>query len=321
MTYNDRRTKKEKLFEDIHTKLAKLDPSVGESIYCPLCWKKFTVESTNSQLSTEHVPPASSAQLIGEKCLVTLTCKKCNNKFGTEYQNDLKIFLIHQLWQSDKYYGTIPGKITLPNSSPVRCDIIWNSKEIKIIGIPKANNPAIIKEHMSILNEIIASKTEDWNFKLDGNLGYKRSNVWNAYFHSAYLVAYIRTGGMYSFSPAGLTLRKCIMDKQCSEFGICIIPSQVIGVAGTPWIAIVDQPDNLRCLWVKLAANIVILPRPENPELSKLYKAWQQACNTSDFGLLPRDEVHFKISFFTKADFNEAQKCLPTFFSASATTK
>lgn len=308
----DNLRRKQRLFKYINAKQGRFNNNIGNNIYCPVCWQQFGLKAIESELSIEHVPPTSSAKLINEKCLVTLTCNKCNHTFGADYQNDLKHFLIHQLWQSDKYNGEIPGEITLPGSRALKCNIIWNSKEIKIIGVRKANNPTVVKEHESILNELAITNVQDWKFRLDGNLGYKRENVWNAYLHAAYLVAYIRTGGMYAFTRAGEMLRKYINEKNGSNLGACTIPSQVLGVAGYPWIAQIEETAPLRCLWIKVAGNIVVLPRPDNVALLSLFQAWQQECKVTDFGLVPNN-IHLKVTFFTEGDLFEARKSLPSF--------
>ena len=311
---------KQRLFKDINAKQRRFNNMLGDNICCPVCWQQFGPETIESHLSIEHVPPTSSAKLIGEKSLVTLTCNRCNHTYGTNYQNDLKFFLIHRLWQSDQYEGGIPGEITIPGSRALKCNITWNSKGIKIIGVPKANNPAVVKEHESILNKLAETKSQDWKFRLDGNLGYRKANVWNAYFHAAYLIAYIRTGGMYAFSQAGEILRKYIHEKNSASLGACIIPSQVLGVKGMPWLAKIEEPIDLRCLWIKVAGNIAVLPYPDNTALSSFYQAWQQACNMTDFGLVPRDRIHFKVTFFTKGDMIEARKSLPSFLERCSPT-
>lgn len=310
--------KKQRLFKAINAKQLKFDPSIGANIYCPVCWEQFEPARIESELSIEHVPPASAAKLIGEKGFETLTCTQCNNAYGTKYQNDLKHFLIHQLWQSGEYDGKIPGEVTIPGTSALKCNIIWNRKGIQIIGVPKANNPLTIEKHMSILNRLAETGISNWDIHLEGNLGYRRTNVHNAYLHAAYLMVNIRTGCMYSFSSAGMALRKLFVEKSCSQLGACTIPTKIIGIGSTPWVARVEEPSNLRCIWVKVAGNIVVLPQPDNTDLTTLYEAWQQVSEATDFGLLPRENISFKLAIYTKEELFEAKKCLPSFFGKSS---
>jgi len=296
----------------------KFDSFIGENIYCPICWNQFEPADIESRLSVEHVPSTSSAKLIGEKSFETLTCKQCNNAYGSKYQKDLKHFLIHQLWQAGKFDGKIPGKVTIPGSSALNCNIIWNKKGIQIIGVPKANNPLIIDSHMSMLNKLVEKGTSDWSFHLEENLGYNRTNVYNAYLHAAYLMVNIRTGSMYSFSNAGTTFRKLFLERNCSQLGACVIPTEILGVKSTSWTAEIEEPNDLRCLWIKVAGNIVIFPQPDNTQFTALYNAWQQVSKSTDFGLLPKGNIHLRLKFYTEKDLFEAKMCLPTFFEKSS---
>jgi len=309
---------KQRLFKSINSKQMKFDPSIGEDIYCPICWKKFRPISIDSQLSIEHVPPTSAAKLTGEKCFKTLTCKQCNNAHGTKYQNDLKHFLIHQLWQSGNYDGKIPGKVTIPGASALNCNIIWNKRRIEITGVPRANNPLIVEEHKHILNRLVETEASDWNVHLEGDFGCRRTNVYYAYLHIAYLMVSIRTNWMYSFSPAGKALRELSVEKNYSQLGACVIPIREIVADGLSWVARVEEPSNLRCLWVKVAGSIVILPQPYNDELTALHEAWQMASNLTDFGLLPRNDIRFKLTFHTREELFKAKKFLLTFFKNSS---
>jgi hypothetical protein len=260
------------------------------------------------------VPPVSAARLIGEKSFETLTCTRCNNACGTKYQNDLKHFLIHRLWQWGIYDGIFPGEVTVPGSSALKCNIVWDRKGIRIIGVPKANNPLVTERHVSILNRLVETGSSDWEVHLKGNLGYRRANVHSAYLHAAYLMLSMRTGFMYSFSPAGRALRESLAEGSRSLLGACTIPPDMTGIGSTPWVARVEEPTNLRCVWVKVAGAIVVLPQPDNLDLATLYAAWQQASRSTDIGLLPRGDIHFRLTFFTKEDLFEAKKCLPAFF-------
>ena len=51
----------------------------------------------------------------------------------------------------------------------------------------------------------------DWEIHLEGNLGYKHPNVYQAYLYEAYLIASVRVGYLNSFSKAGAVLRELIV--------------------------------------------------------------------------------------------------------------
>jgi hypothetical protein len=308
--------KRPRFFKAIHAEQMRFDPSIGESIYCPVCWEKFAPASVESCLSIEHVPPASVGRLTGERGFDTLTCTQCNNTYGHKYQDDLKHFLIHQLWQSGEYDGKIPGKVSIHDGSALRCNTIWNRKGIRITVVPNANNPTAIERCASNLRRLAEAGTSNWKVHLEGNLGYRRSNVHRAYIHAAYLMVNRMTGCMYSFSNAGTEIRKLLANEGTQVEG-CNLPIRTKGIASARWIARVEEPSNLRCLWVKVAGNVVILPQPDNSDLVTLYEAWQQVSEATDFGLLPRENVHLKLVFYTKEQIAEAKKCLPSSFGQS----
>jgi hypothetical protein len=309
--------KQHKIFNQINASMLKFDPSLGASIYCPVCWHKFAPNDIESKLSLEHVPSTSASKLIKEKSLFTLTCKNCNNSYGTKYQNDLKHFLIHQLWERGKFDGQIPIEVSIEGSSPLICNLIWNpidiNKKIEIIGVPKANNPLIIKEHQKLLEKYVETQVQDWKIEFNGNLGYKRINIWTAYIHLAYLVACIRSEYMYAFSEAGKLIRQLLAENIDSQFGWPIIPSQVVDAESWLWLAIVNKPKELSCAWIKVAWNIVILPNPETKDVLTLYKNWREISKDTSFGISP-DAILFNLSFLTNQDLNEAKKSLPKFF-------
>ena len=78
-------------------------------VICPLCLKEFA-EANIDQLSRDHVAP----QALGGK-IFTITCRSCNNKFGTYTENDLlKPFRLAENWAGEK---GVTGKLTLGEHS------------------------------------------------------------------------------------------------------------------------------------------------------------------------------------------------------------
>ena len=99
---------KQVLFKNLNAKLTALVPELGADIVCPLCLRRFGPDSMETEMTIEHVPPQVAGRLIGERRIRTLTCKRCNNTFGSKYQADLKLFLRCQLLAYGKYSGPIP---------------------------------------------------------------------------------------------------------------------------------------------------------------------------------------------------------------------
>jgi hypothetical protein len=305
-------TEKEILFRKFNEKLRMLDKSIGNDIICPQCWRKYSIKSLKSELSTEHVAPLSTAKLIGENTYTTLTCKNCNNTYGSEYHSQLKKFLIFQLHQAGKYEKPIKGHITIPSADilPLKSNIVFtqNSTAIKVAGVPKANAPFVTQSHLSLWNKMSDNSEGGWSFNITFNYEFVPSIAWVAFLQVAYLMAYIQTNCYYASSKVGAELRKIINDRKAKEIGPCIILPSIIGIGGKPWIARINEPTQLKCLWVKVAGNIVILPLIEDNNMS-CYREWQKISEQTQFGLKP-PEMHMKMTFSSQEDLLAAQQCV-----------
>ncbi len=298
------------LFRKINERLNKLDASIGRDIRCPLCWERYAPEEIESHLSFEHVPPTASAKLIGETRYKTITCKQCNSTHGSKYHSALKRFLIFQLHQSGKYDGPIRGTITTSNDElkPLKSNIVMTAHNLKVVGVPKANADYTTQEHVSTWDEIAINKAIGWSFKVNLNYGFRIEVAWSAYLQVAYLLSYILTECRYAFSKGGMELRRLIQENKMDELGPSIIVPQTIGVGGTPWIVEVTEPSNLRCLWVKIAGNIVIMPLPDDGTLS-CYREWQDISRQNHFGLSPQKTNLSIVSRYVK-NANDFEQCV-----------
>jgi hypothetical protein len=258
----------------------------------------------------EHVPPTAAAKLIKESQLTTLTCKQCNHTYGSQYHSHLKKFLVFQLHQTGKYEKPIPGTIVPSDGEllPLKSNIVFTPKDLKVIGVPKANADSTTQSHMSIWDSLSRSNTTGWNFTVSFDYGYIPSTAWLAYLQVAYLMAHILTDCHYAFTKAGAVIRNGLTQEDLKEIGPCVITPNKIGVGGRPWIASIVEPANLRCLWVKVAGNIVILPFPEDDRLS-CYEAWQKISEQTIFGLRPH-KTYLKITFHSQEDALLAQQCI-----------
>lgn len=303
----------EQLFRKISEKLRRWDSIIEDDILrCPLCWKTFGPDSLGTDLSVEHVPPKAAAREVGEKTLKTLSCRNCNNSYGTRYQKDLTNFLKSQLHLHGKYDKDIDGSIKVPGIEvPLRSRIACTPDKIAVRGVPRANSPATVQQHVSAWNEVAKNHATDWSFTVTLNYGYRPQLAWLGYLEAAYLAAYILTDYTYGFSKVGAQLRELITGGHSEQIGPCVIVPPIVGVGGQPWIARVAKPDNLQCLWVKVAGNIVILPLPTDDDLS-CYSAWQQGSEQRNSALVPR-KANFSLSFFNAGSLAEAQKCLLMF--------
>jgi hypothetical protein len=163
---------------------------------------------------------------------------------------------------------------------------------------------------------MVAEKVSNWEVKLTGNYQYRLAVAWSAYLQIAYLLAFILTDCRYAFERAGTELRSLLFQGTADQVGSCLITPQVLGIGGKPWLATVTEPSDLKCYWVKVAGNIVILPLPDDSNLS-CYKAWQKICDHTHFGLVPKN-LRISLTFSSSDDVVEAQKCLPGFFASGS---
>ncbi len=87
---------------------------------CPVCWTIVAPEA----LSVEHVPPQSVRPLVNETYLPNLfTCIQCNNSAGAYGQNELKEFVIQQLFRRGEHKGSITARVhgTLSQRGVLSC--------------------------------------------------------------------------------------------------------------------------------------------------------------------------------------------------------
>jgi len=195
----------------------------------------------------------------------------------------------------------------MPIFPPLHSNIVLTPGHVSVVGASKANPPFVTQEHTSAWNEIAHKQATGWSFRVTISYGFKLPIAWAAYLQTAYLLAYVVTDCSYVFTKAGIELRRLLTDKKTEEIGTCIITPPTIGVGGKPWIAEVVKPTNLRCLWAKVAGNVVILPLPDDDKLT-CYKAWQQVSQQTAFGLSPKTD--FRIIFQSEEDALEAQRCI-----------
>jgi hypothetical protein len=301
---------REGLFNSLSDKLKQLDISIGDNIYCPLCWNKFSRDDlTSKKLTIEHIPPRKTANLLKENTFTTLTCQSCNNTIGSKYQADLKNFVVYQLHQYYKYESPIRGRFGEQDSKlrPLESNITWTSDGIKINVVQEANPVSTIQAYKSMFDHISKNKIEGESFNVTLDYGFTPLTTWISFIQVAYLVLYHLSDCYYAFTKAGKEIRGNFDDKLLN-IGPCTIIPNNIGVGGKPWIAKIVEPDNLRCIWVKVAGNIVIMPLPDDESLS-CYKAWQNISEQTNMGLRPQN-TRLKITFLKKEDALLAQQCI-----------
>ncbi len=164
-------------------------------VICPLCLKEFG-EANMEQLSRDHVIP----QALGGT-IFTITCRSCNNKFGTYTENDLlKPFRLAENLAGEK---GITGKLTFGEHS--------FSASIKM-----ASN-----SYASMKIELLGGRPESFD-ALHGSMGKKRLYEWSfrheipyrsdraiaGIMKAAYLAVFRQYGYRLVLSPAGNVFRR-----------------------------------------------------------------------------------------------------------------
>lgn len=302
-------TERKVLFNKMNSYLRNLEPALGERIRCPLCGKIFGIDSIESDLTLEHIPPRKTAKLIGEITLKTLTCKTCNNKFGTKYQDDMKKFVINQLHWVYKYNGAIKGnfKLNKEGEKPIYANILWDKKSTKINIVEKANSPNEIKLLHDKLKKMSEGEWDGTEFSVNINYGHKKNLAWAGFLHSAYLAINVMSNGKYGYTNVGKELVKMMLIGKTDNLLPCVIVPQVIGVGGRPWFGWISEPEKLRCYLVKIAGNLVILPLEQ--DINSCYIAWKSTSTISELGLVPNAKL--TMHFRSKEDVLEARKIIP----------
>lgn len=189
-----------KLFRAMSTDIATVCPEITAEVACPLCMRRFTVDSIeDGRLSLEHVIPSALGGNV-----VTLTCTKCNNTDGTELDRNL----VSAMQALDGFEGRGAGLNAVWHNPTghVVANVDWRvgtgeATSIKIVG--KASNTAGI-------DAIRAQLCDGAEFALTFNLGFVPEKYWRAAFRSAYLAAFERFGYAYLVSDNARLVREVL---------------------------------------------------------------------------------------------------------------
>lgn len=269
----------ERLFELYSSNLSMHDSSFKDTFVCPLCFRPFPQNAIQSHsITVEHIIPKS----IGGK-LRTLTCQVCNSLDGTA----VDAHLVQRLRTED----ILAGKSDLPLRAKVVADKgefnadIYLSVEkhpnIQIVGLPKNSNPRLHK-----LAEEEFRAREGAEFTIKGSLGYKDIPSRVAIIRSAYLMMFRYFGYGYIIYDVARPLRAQIANptEETELLKGIVRLNKLPPEIKQGGIAILNQPENLRCFFVLLDLSTdvqryigVIIPGLD-PESKNIYKRW------ADFG-------------------------------------
>ncbi len=142
----------------------------GATYICPLCYNLFfdyKYYADRNCLTLEHNPP----QILGIKKASILTCKKCNNTFGKDYDKIVNRLLITESFLSSENQLPIDAKINF-NEFSIVSKVTKKDGNIYIQPIEKSNPYAFSqikksyanKNHINISLALTAPKWNDYSF-------------------------------------------------------------------------------------------------------------------------------------------------------------
>ena len=238
-----------------------------ESSYlCPLCYQPFSIHQifehpSANYLTLEHNPPKT----LGTQKAEILTCKKCNNNFGKDYDNVVRNLLVAESFLLNDNQMPIESNIKIDNYQ-ISSLITRNEKGIYIQPIKKSNPRAL--DYLS--GQIISNKPV-----------HIRPNLtvpdWKEYSFGLLKIAYLKAFELFGYYFAdmgnGMNMREVFngnIEYPCHNNGVIDenASEQQLGVS------IVREPRELRALIItqklifihnghKIEKNIpVILPIP-----------------------------------------------------------
>lgn len=190
----------------------------GEWFVCPLCHRVFPWEA-NSELSIEHIIP----QALGGK-IETLTCKQCNNEFGSKYLAKLAGNM--KVW--DKVKGNLNEPLdvkVLIKGKPITAEYFHGNPR-KIILQPKRSNP----ENYKLFKGFREKGVPQFNMRL--NLGYKPEYEQMAVLLISYLMLFKYFGYSYALNPWGLFTRDILINNR--------LDAPLLKMFGTPNETLID---------------------------------------------------------------------------------
>jgi hypothetical protein len=178
----------------------------GNLYLCPLCLEKYFTEQPegfqgNAEFSIDHVPPDSVGGLDE-----VITCKKCNNDFGTAEAELSKLLNIGTV--PDPKHGSIfpYAIVTDPETGHkfrVAVSIKDGKQDIRFRPHEKANNPKLIELLERIKNGTVPK------LKIGvGGIDYNK--VSKALLKSAYLTCFLYWGYPFAYSEQGKFIRQVL---------------------------------------------------------------------------------------------------------------
>ncbi len=176
---------------------------------CPLCLRTFSRDQIRSDLHKAHIIP----KFLGGRDW-TLTCRRCNNKVGSEIESCEKERANFNWALLGDGNETTRTRTVVRNErgdavGPVQADMrgvrSGADRRLRMNLQPKASNP----EASKLLNDHLSAGRGPVRFEFRVTRSSKRANL--TYVHAGYLFMFHQFGYEWVFSPGAETIRKQIM--------------------------------------------------------------------------------------------------------------
>ena len=272
---------KQELFKRYALNFTACFPGHEQLFGCPLCFRVFGIEALDEGadardpvLSVEHVVPES----VGGR-IVTLTCRVCNNRDGSEI--DAHLTRRFRFEDSFAGLGDEPIKARLRAKGGHKTQAVdWHIRggdqpHFVLYGVPKASHPDAPNE---ILAAMHGGRSIDFLFESDFIAA--RSRI--ALIRAAYLMLFRYFGYGYLRYGTAEIVREQIKRYDDDLFG----HPGVVTFENPPFpgemnrLYAIYEPVELRCFFVALEAKAVrnryfgvIMPGLDS-ESSEVYKRW-----------------------------------------------
>jgi hypothetical protein len=242
--------------------LATILPTDEDWYLCPLCLElAFTIEVLRDPDPPLTAEDASPDWFGGSK--IALTCKRCNNASGTLFDSHAQqADLLRHFW-SGKSAQPMTVRYTAEGVTNV-AEMYISGDGVLLLGVPAANNRADIDRMTGIMDGWSAADREGPTFQISGQVRSNADRARASWIRAAYVVAFAALGWRYILQPALDPLRAYLRDPSQSTLPILSMSDHEADPKRRE-IVLVEEPSDLRCVFVVCGEHQIILPIPDDP--------------------------------------------------------
>ena len=293
---------RERLFHSMATRCAEIVDG-DDFIRCPLCWNLYSLEDASTgKLSIEHAPSRAVAKVAGCETVTLLTCENCNSSHGTGSDRRLVDYLRDNTVGEDGYFGALYAEVRSEVDGeigpPIRGEFKFNPDEpaMQTVPVKKQNNPTDLDENRRLQDKPDATDRK-WHIRFRIHQNYPE--IRRAYLRTAYLYLVSRSTGVFAYSDAGRFVRSLIASDDPPPKSLISISNAL--PTKVNWWGWIEAPDEMSCIVVKVANQMVIFPRSDE-DSGECYERWANvAQDSTDMGFVPPN-THVEMQFVSEID-------------------